>query len=87
MSSVPLPLDIIIAPNKLADVFGGDSTRIRMGRHCGAPAAIFNPVLAALQQRLDHLEKVEVSCQDVVEHAAKFLYCAVGFYEDAEERQ
>jgi hypothetical protein len=47
---------------------------------------IFNPALAILQQRLDHLEKVPVSRSDV-ERAAMYLRCAVTFYEDEARRQ
>lgn len=47
---------------------------------------IFNRALATLQQRLDHLEQVQVSRSEV-ERAAKYLLCAVTFYEDEAHRQ
>jgi len=47
---------------------------------------IFNPALAILQQRLDHLEQVPVSRLEV-ERAAKYLQCAVTFYKDETHRQ
>jgi len=39
------------------------------------------------QQRLDHLERVEVSRVEVTEHAAKYLGHAIEFYKDEKERQ
>jgi hypothetical protein len=39
-----------------------------------------------LQQRLDHLEQVQVS-RSQVDHAAKYLLCAVAFYEIEAHRQ
>jgi hypothetical protein len=59
---------------------------IHLGRPGGVPVAIFNPALAILQQRLEHLEQVPVSRSDV-ERAAKYLKCAVAFYEDEAHRQ
>lgn len=61
LSPGPSPSDIVSSPDKLADVFGGETHDIYLDRRGGAPAMIFNPVLATLQQRLDHLEQVEVS--------------------------
>jgi hypothetical protein len=40
---------------RLADLLGGDQPPVHLGRPGGAPAVIFNPALASLQQRLDHL--------------------------------
>jgi hypothetical protein len=86
LSPVPSPSDIIISPDRLAELFGGDNPDIHLGRSGGPPATIFNPVLAMLQQRLDHLERVEVSRVEVTEHAAKYLGCAIEFYKDEKER-
>ena len=47
---------------------------------------IFNPALATLQQRLGLLEELPVSRSEV-ERAAKYLRCAVTFYEDDAHRQ
>jgi hypothetical protein len=47
---------------------------------------MFNPALAILQQRLDHLEQVQVSRSEV-DRAAKYLLCAVTFYEGEAHRQ
>jgi hypothetical protein len=47
---------------------------------------IFNPALAILQQRLEHLERVDVSRPEV-DHAAKYLHCSVQFYKDESTRE
>ena len=47
---------------------------------------IFNPALAILQRRLDHLGQVNVS-PSTVECVSKYLRCAVSFYEDEAHRQ
>lgn len=47
---------------------------------------IFNPALATLQQRLDHLEQVQVSRLEV-QRAANYLRSAVKFYKDESRRQ
>jgi hypothetical protein len=65
---------------------GGDKPSIHLGQPGGAPAVIFNPALAMLQHRLDHLEQVHVSCPDVV-GAAKYLRYAVAFYDSEDLRQ
>jgi hypothetical protein len=80
------PSDIVHSFHKLADLLGGDEPPIHLGRPGGAPAAIFNPALAILQQRLDHLEQVKVSRSEV-DRAAKYLRCAITFYEDEDHRQ
>ena len=64
----------------------GDEAPIHLGWSGGAPAVIFNPALAILQQRLDHLEQVQVSRQEV-QRAANYLQCAVKFYKDKSRRQ
>lgn len=65
---------------------GGDEPPIHLGRPGGVPAVIFNPALATLQQRLDHLEQVQVSRQEV-QRAANYLRCAVKFYKNESHRQ
>jgi hypothetical protein len=80
------PLDIVHSSHKLADLLGGDKPPIHLGRPGGAPAAISNPALATLQHRLNHLERVHVSHQEV-ERAAQYLRCAVAFYDNEDLRQ
>ncbi|KAF8962089.1 hypothetical protein BDZ97DRAFT_1156495 [Flammula alnicola] len=81
---IPSPLDIVHSPEKLADLLGGDEPLIHLGRPGGAPAALFNPALAILQQNLEHLEQVQVCRADVV-RAAEYVRCAVAFYDDDDE--
>ncbi|KAF8335524.1 hypothetical protein F5887DRAFT_989005 [Amanita rubescens] len=50
------------------------------------PLPFFNPALAILQQRLDHLEELSVSRSEV-ERAAQYLRCAVTFYGDETHHQ
>ena len=80
------PSDIVHSPDKVANLLGGDEPPIHLGRPGGAPAAIFNPALAILQRKLEHLEQVEISRLDV-ERATKYLQCAVTFYKDEAQRQ
>ena len=86
LSPAPSPSDIVHSPHRLADLLGGDKPPIHLGWPGGAPAVIFNPALAILQQRLDHPEQVTVSRSEV-ERAAKYLRCAVTFYGDEDRRQ
>jgi hypothetical protein len=65
---------------------GGDKPSIHLGRPGGVSAAIFNPALAMLQRRLDHLEQVGVSRRDV-EGAAEYLRYAVAFYDKEDLHQ
>ncbi|KAF8329867.1 hypothetical protein F5887DRAFT_1003612 [Amanita rubescens] len=80
------PSDIVHSSHKLADLLGGNHPPIHLGRPGGAPAVIFNPALAILQQRLDHLEELSVSRSEV-ERAAQYLRCAVTFYGDETHHQ
>jgi len=80
------PSEIIGSVAKIGELFGSVKAHIHPGRHGGAPAAIFNPALATLQHRLDHLDQVQVTRQDVG-HAAQYLNLAVGFYEDETARE
>ena len=64
----------------------GQNISIYLGRPGGAPAAIFNPTLASLQQRLDHLEQGEVSCTEV-QRAAHYIVSATKFYDEEKDRQ
>jgi len=73
------PSDIVHSSDKLADLLGGNEPPIHLGRPGGVPAVIFNPALATLQQRLDHLEQVQVSRLEV-RRAANYLRRAVKFY-------
>ena len=86
LSPIPSPSDLVHSSHKLADLLGGEMPSIHLGRPGGAPVAIFNPALATLQRCLDNLEEVQVSRSEV-ERAAKYLRCAVAFYEDETHRQ
>ncbi|KAF8727267.1 hypothetical protein AX14_007435 [Amanita brunnescens Koide BX004] len=61
LPSTVSPSDMVHFSDKLADLLGGNDPLIHLGRPGGAPAVIFNPALANLQQRLDHLEELPVS--------------------------
>ncbi|KAG5651027.1 hypothetical protein H0H81_010155 [Sphagnurus paluster] len=52
----------------------------------GAPAAIFNPALAALQSRLNHLDEVQVDSQDIT-NATEYLDAASRTYRDENIRE
>jgi hypothetical protein len=80
-SPTPSPSDIVLSSHKQAELVGGNKPSIHLGRPGGVPAAIFNPALAMLRHRLDHLEQVHVSRGDV-ECAARYLRCAVEFYDN-----
>ena len=82
----PSPSNIVHSSNKLADILGGETPSIHLGRPGGVPATIFNPALASLQRRLDNLEEVQVTRPEV-DHAARYLRCAVAFYKDEALRQ
>ncbi|KAG5636817.1 hypothetical protein H0H81_006764 [Sphagnurus paluster] len=84
--SLPSPSEVVKDARMLDKVFGGKEPRIHVGRPGGAPAVIFHPVLAALQQNLDYLEQVEVSPAEV-SRAANYLHSAAKFYEDKDQRQ
>ena len=57
-----------------------------MGRPGGAPAAIFNPVLAILQRRLEDLEKVDVSVTQV-RLAIQYLQARLPYYTGELDRE
>ena len=80
------PSEIIGSVTKIRELLEGVATHIYLGRPSGAPAAIFNPALATLQHRLDHLDHVNVTRQDVM-HAADYLNQAIGFYSDETGRE
>jgi hypothetical protein len=82
----PSPSDLVHSSHKLADLLGGEMPSIHLGRPGGVPVAIFNPALASLQRWLDNLEDIQVSRSEV-DRAAKYLRCAVAFYEDEAHRQ
>ena len=77
------PSEIVHSPEKVAGLLGSDASPIHLN---GAPAAMFNPALAALQRNLENLEKILVSRSDV-DCAAKYLRSAVDFYKDEAQRQ
>ena len=54
----PSPSEIVTTPARLAEIFGSDNSNIYLDQ---APATIFNRVLAAFQQRFDHLEQINVT--------------------------
>lgn len=81
-----LPSEIIGSAAKIGELFGGVNARIYLGRPGGAPAAVFNPALATLQHRLDHLDQVQVTRQ-YVGHAAQYLDLAIGFYDNETARE
>ncbi|PPR07054.1 hypothetical protein CVT26_005255 [Gymnopilus dilepis] len=86
LSSLPSPSEAVMDAQRLAEVFGGAEPRIHVGRPGGAPAVIFNPVLAALQQTLNDLGQVEIFENDV-SLAASFILACVEFYDSDEQRQ
>ena len=86
LAPTPSPSDIVDSFSRQAELLGGDKASIHLGRPGGAPASIFNPALATLQRRLDHLEQVHVSRRDV-EGAAEYLRYAVAFYDNEDVRQ
>ena len=82
----PSPSDLVHSSHKLESLLGCEMPSIHLGRPGGVPVAIFNPALASLQRCLDNLQEVQVTRSDV-ECAAKYLRCAVAFYEDETQRQ
>ncbi|PPQ82774.1 hypothetical protein CVT25_009269 [Psilocybe cyanescens] len=89
LSLSSLPSDVISSSHKLAEVLdpkSSDYPKIHLGRPGGAPAVIFNPALAILQQDLDDPQQVLVDRADV-ERAFKYIQCAVRFYKDEASRQ
>lgn len=81
------PSEIVTSPEKLLGIFGGYQPDVHLGRPGGAPAVIFSPALAALQQRLDRLESVDVSHQEVVGCVGPYLRYAVEFSGDEQEQE
>ena len=80
------PSEIIGSVTKIRELLEGVAAHIYLGRPSGAPVAIFNPALATLQHRLDHLDQVKVTRQDVI-HAADYFNQAIGFYSDETGRK
>lgn len=85
LRSAHSPSEIITSVAKIGESFGGVKARIHLGRPGGAPA-IFNPTLATLQHRLDHLDQIQVT-RHGVRHAAQYLNLAIGFYNDETARE
>ncbi|KAJ3510653.1 hypothetical protein NLJ89_g4547 [Agrocybe chaxingu] len=75
------PSELVHSPKKQAELLGGNKPLIHMGWPGGVPATIFNPALAALQQRLDRLEQVQVRPREI-ERAAWYISWTVKFHED-----
>ena len=75
------PSDIIVHPPKIRELLEGIRAHIHLGRPGAAPAAIFNPALVTLQQRLDNLDQVQVDRKDV-KYATDHLKQAVKFYDE-----
>ncbi|KDR76199.1 hypothetical protein GALMADRAFT_210854 [Galerina marginata CBS 339.88] len=84
--SLPSPSDLVKDPRMLKKVFGGEEPDLHVGRPGGAPAAIFNPVLASLQQSFSDLEQVNVS-EDEALRAANYIRSAAKFYDWEDLRQ
>ncbi|CAA7263657.1 unnamed protein product [Cyclocybe aegerita] len=80
------PSEIVKSPKIQAQLLGGKEHLIHLGRPGGAPATIFNPALAGLQKRLDDLEKVEVTRQEI-ERAADYIQETVKFHDDEAQLQ
>ena len=85
-SPAPSPSDLVHSSYKLADLLGGEMPSIHLGQPGGVSVTIFNPALVSLQRSLENLEEVQVSRSDV-KRAAKYLWCAVTFYEGEAHRQ
>lgn len=79
------PSEIINSTKTMNKIFGDDKSQIHLDQF---PAVIFNPALAALQQRLENLEQIEVtvSRQELI-RAANYLRCAVDYYVDETVRE
>ena len=80
------PSDTISSIPKTRELVEGVNAHVYLGRPGGAPAAIFNPALAALQRRLDHLDQIQVTRQDVT-HATDYLNLAIKIYDDEAARE
>jgi hypothetical protein len=83
LSPGPSPFDIVNSTKKVNEIFGDDKCQIHLNQ---VPAVIFNPALAALQQRLENLDQIEVSRQEVG-RAADYLYSAINYYDDESVRE
>ncbi|KAG5649917.1 hypothetical protein H0H81_001495 [Sphagnurus paluster] len=80
------PSETAGSPAKIREVIEGNKSRVYVGRPGGAPAAIFNPALAALQLRLENLDQVKVDHGDVV-NAAEYMDKAITAYDDESARE
>ncbi|KAG5649766.1 hypothetical protein H0H81_002108 [Sphagnurus paluster] len=68
--------------NKMSELLESVNT----GRPGGVPVAIFNPALATLQFRLDHLDQVQVDHRDIT-NATQYLADAVKVHHDKAARE
>lgn len=80
------PSEVVSSSDRLDEVFGCNNRNIHLGRLGGAPAILFNRILAALQQRLERLDQIPVSRAEV-DRAAQYLRCAVKFYDNEKQRE
>ena len=80
------PSDTIASIPKIREFIEGVKAHVYLGRPGGAPASIFNPALAGLQRRLDHLDQIQVTRHDV-KHATDYLNLAIKIYDDEAARE
>ncbi|KDR71642.1 hypothetical protein GALMADRAFT_254023 [Galerina marginata CBS 339.88] len=80
------PSETISSAAKIGELHEGINARIHLTHPGGAPAAIFNPALAALQRDLDRLDQVEVTCHDV-QHATEYVGLALKNYDSEADRK
>ena len=85
-ASLPAPSDCVHRSEKTAALLGADEPIIHIDRPGGVPAVIFNPVLAKLQNDLEHLEQITVTPQEV-DNAHEYLGKAIGFHSNESLRQ
>ncbi|KAF8905837.1 hypothetical protein CPB84DRAFT_1844818 [Gymnopilus junonius] len=77
--SLPSPSELVKESRLLKKVFGGEEPDIHIGLPGGAPAAIFSPALAALQQSFGNLGQVNISENEAF-CVANYICRAVKFY-------
>ena len=77
------PSEIVNSTKNVNRIFGDPNCQIHINE---VPAVIFNRSLAALQQRLENLDEIKVSRQDVA-LAAEYLLAANAYYVDENARE
>ncbi|KAG5649767.1 hypothetical protein H0H81_002109 [Sphagnurus paluster] len=80
------PSETVSNVGKIRQLIEGEKAHVHVGRPGGAPAAIFNLALAALQSRLENLRDVEVDFRDIA-NAADYLDRATKTYDDEAARE